>query len=101
VECITSAECFAKDQEKPICQADNTCGFCTEDTACLNSLILFETCHIESDSNGEQIIGRCVQDNYNKGFQVAAIVLGSIGVFGVILAIGIGAASYATAAKAS
>jgi len=32
-------------------------------------------------------VGVCVEDTYRKGFGVAAIVLGSIGVFGVVAAI--------------
>jgi len=61
---------------------------CTVDSECLNGLILFEACHIEYQDD-VQVIGRCVQDTYDKGFGVAAIVLGSLGVFGVLIAVGL------------
>jgi len=97
VECITSAECFSKNQEMPICTS-NVCGFCTDDSECISSLVLFETCHMETGDNGTQVIGRCVTDSYNKGFGVSAIVLGSLGVFGVIVAVALIGVSFATKA---
>jgi hypothetical protein len=65
---------------------------CTEDAECLGNVSLFEACHTEfftpNDSDVEvQIVGRCVIDTYNKGLQISALILGSIGMFGVLIAI--------------
>jgi len=59
---------------------------CTEDSQCKTSYPLWPACHTEFENN-VQSIGVCVEDSYRKGFSVAAIVLGSIGVFGVVAAI--------------
>jgi len=59
---------------------------CTADSECLEEYPLFAACHTEYEGD-VQTVGLCVADTYNKGFQVAAIVLGSLGIFGVIVAI--------------
>jgi len=70
----------------PICSSEGTCGKCTVDADCKAVYPLWPACHVEFE-NGAQTIGVCVQDDYRKGFSVAAIVLGSIGAFGVVAAI--------------
>jgi len=85
VECLVSADCYRASQMKPLCDAGQ-CGMCTSDKQCLEDYPLWPACHTEFENNA-QTIGVCVEDSYNKGFSVAAIVLGSIGVFGVAAAI--------------
>jgi hypothetical protein len=66
---------------------------CVEDADCLHQVELFEACHTEfntTDNDVEvQVVGRCVIDTYNKGLQISALILGSIGMFGVVIAISV------------
>eukprot|EP01127_Copromyxa_protea_P001443 TRINITY_DN11439_c0_g1_i1.p1 TRINITY_DN11439_c0_g1~~TRINITY_DN11439_c0_g1_i1.p1 ORF type:complete len:658 (-),score=91.27 TRINITY_DN11439_c0_g1_i1:61-1998(-) len=94
VECIDAYDCYSADAAFPICH-DNECVMCTEDSECLDSLPIWEACHTEwEDVEGEeeprQVVGRCVADSYNKGLQVAALILACIAVFAVILSIVLG-----------
>jgi len=75
------------DQYNPIC-SNGTCVMCTANEECKREYPLWEACHTEW--NGDtQTKGICVHDSYNKGFEVAAIVLGSVVIFGVVLAIAV------------
>jgi len=76
----------------PICDAANnhTCVMCLHDADCLGNVTLFEACHTEwQEQNNQkvQVIGRCVVDSYNKGFQVYAVVVGTLAMFFVIFAL--------------
>jgi hypothetical protein len=85
VQCLVSGDCARSNPDTPLCR-NGECIMCTSDTECMADYPLLAACHTEFE-NDQQVIGLCVQDTYNKGFQVAAIVLGSIGIFGVIVAI--------------
>jgi len=85
VACLVSGDCFRASQLAPICSA-GTCKKCTTDKECADNFPLWPACHTEL-TDSVQVIGVCVQDTYRKGFSVAAIVLGSIGVCGVVAAI--------------
>jgi hypothetical protein len=74
----------------PVCSANNTCEMCLTDDDCLGQVTLFEACHTEwEDVNDEQVqvIGRCVQDTYNKGFQVYAVTTATLCLVFVIVAL--------------
>jgi len=77
---------MSRSPETPICDPNGACVKCTDNSQCKSQFPIWEACHTEWDGD-TQTIGVCVQDTYNKGFNVAAIVLGSVVVFGVILAI--------------
>jgi len=64
---------------------------CQEDSQCLAITPLWEGCHTEWEAN-RQVIGRCVPDKYQKGMQVASIILGSVAVVGVVIAIAVAVA---------
>jgi len=92
VECFTSYQCFSKDESTPICAANNTCVMCTQDSDCLGQVILFEACHTEwRDVGGTsvQVVGRCVQDTYRKGFQITAMVIAVLAFLAVLVVIGL------------
>jgi len=79
VECTTAAECWVKDPYKPICNAKGGCQACDEDIVCAELFLAYQACHTGT--------GACVADSYAKGFYVAAVVLGTIAMFFVIIAV--------------
>jgi len=75
-----------QDQGRPICD-QGACRDCQHDQDCSAHFLAYQACNLRT--------GSCVADTYSKGFYVAAVVLGSIAVFLVIvvvilLAVGVG-----------
>jgi len=78
VQCLTSGDCWILDPAAPICEQGN-CRACKENSDCEQEFLAFQACDSEN--------GICVADSYDKGFYVAAVVLGSIAVFLVIVVV--------------
>jgi hypothetical protein len=67
-----------QDPSMPICD-EGQCRGCVDNSDCESEFLAFQGCDADS--------GTCVSDSYDKGFYVAAVVLGSIAVFLVIVVV--------------
>jgi len=81
-----SSDCWRQNQATPICNS-GICRNCQNDQDCGQEFLTYQSCNLKT--------GSCVADTYSKGFYVAAVVLGSIAVFLVVvvlilLAMGVG-----------
>jgi len=79
VACTANYHCWDSNNAKPICaNATHTCQPCKKHEDCFG-FTLYQACDTGT--------GVCVPDSYNKGFGISAIILGSLGVAGVIIAV--------------